>query len=355
MPARLRSEIEDGFIADLSCAICSAPALRVNHLQDYADYVSCEECGSSFVVEADGERVLYGRISEQYPDTEKAVLKTWVTLASVAHTASAERERKAAAQPDIPDAAAPPADDVQAAALLEAPADAAPELSVQEIPRAEVPLLPSIEGEPPTEAAQVLADKRYRVRISQDKVFFPASACAHCSSSPAESWIAIRGSLPIGNNPAQWRRANFRLPLCAKCHKTATARSIGQRNARLQAHLTSMVVGLALVVAAMSLGVIDFARNFSIGLLLLGIFAVAGYLLPLGLLLPRARSARPSPETSLIETTLQMHESTGNIAESFFDFRNESYARLFFKFNPNSVVGEVKELEMQAEASQSDG
>ena len=88
---KLRSKIDDGLIRASKCAVCDSPALHVVHLVDFADYVVCDACGSSFVMEEDGARVLYGEVSEQYPETEKAILKTWMSLEEVEQLARAER------------------------------------------------------------------------------------------------------------------------------------------------------------------------------------------------------------------------------------------------------------------------
>ena len=365
MPERFRLEIEDEFIADLSCAVCTAPALRAIHLPEYADYVSCEACGSSFVVEEEGERVVYGEISEQYSDTAKVVLKNWVTLSVVGRLASAERERKGIARPEVPDSMTPPWEDILATEradevveapierpshmgqaegiALEQPSDAVPPAGFQ------AKESPPVAGDK-AEVTSLPLGERYRVRIKGDRVYFPKPACAHCLSSPASSGITINGSLPIGDDRERRRRAIFRLPLCAECRRKSTALSAAQKNGRVQAHLTAMLVGLALFVAALGLGVVDLSRNMTVGLLLLGLVAGVGYLLPLGLLLPRARRAPPLRETYMIGTTLRVRIPEEKVAESFFDFRNPGYAQLFWESNSKAAVAPVEELIIQTDA-----
>ncbi len=479
MPESFCLDIDDSFVTGLICAVCASPALRVHHIPNYADYVSCEACGSSFVVEDDGTRVLYGKISEEYSDTGKVVLKNWVTLSVVARLASAERERKGIVRPEVPEtmelleeeveAVGPPEEEVEAVEPLEEEVQAVealeeevqavepleeevqavealeeeleavealeeeveavepPEEEVQavegleeevqavepleeeveaiepleeeveavepfveevraigpgaptvELPREMLPdILPRIEvpeaeeaevpsppveevreappgEEEPAEVAEPIPAKRYRVRIKDEALYVPMSACAHCFNAPATGRITVTGSLPAGVDLVTWRRANFRLPLCEECSKKSTALSGAQKNAQLQAHLISMLVGMALFVAALGLGVVDLGGNIAVGMLLLAIIAAAGYALPLGLLLPRARRAPPLREAYLVQTTLQVREPEGDIAESYFDFRNADYANLFWESNPNSVAAAVEELEIQEGASAPD-
>jgi hypothetical protein len=392
MPESIRLDIDDAFVADISCAVCSAPELRVYHIPNYADYVSCEACESSFLVEEDGERVLYGKISEEYSDTGKVVLKNWVTLSVVARLASAERERKAIKAAEVPNAVSAPTDAVQTTAssapTVEVSRESLREMLPQEgvaeaqqehvalplteeaeeplpsaeepppsaaspRPRAEEPP-PSAESPPPSaESPAVITEpvpgKRYRVRIKQDAIYVPKSACASCFNSPASKIMTVSGSLPVGDSPVRWRKANFRLPLCAECQRKSTALSGAQKNTRLQVHLTAMLVGLGLLVAALGLGVVDLSGNMPVGLLLLAVIGATGYLLPLGLLLPRVRRAPPLWEAYIVETTLHVRKPEGEIAESYFEFRNADYAQLFWESNPHSVEAQVEEFEIQTE------
>lgn len=364
MQDKFRLEIEDEFIVGQSCAICAAPALHVHNLPDYADYVSCAACGSSFVVEHEGERVYYGKISELYADTEKVVLKRWMMLDIVAMLASAERQRKEIAVPDYPHAVAQPAGDglseKQAVPALEAPIESpAEEYEEQEIPvgRQVDPIpgsLEKAEGPPPPAeendaTSAPLPGIRYRVKIKGEGVYFPQSECAHCRQTPAGSSISITGSLPIGESPDRRRRAVFRLPLCADCRRKSTALSAAQKNVRLQAQLTALVLGLASVVVALGLGVVDFTSSLPLGLTLLAVIVGVGFLLPLGLLLPRIRSASPLRETYLTQTTLTVRAPEERVAESWFEFRNDGYAQLFFDSNQRGVVGPVEEVMIQQE------
>ena len=62
---KLRSVIHDDQIRGSKCAICENATLTVVHMTDFADYVICEACGSSFVMDEESDRVLYGKVSDQ--------------------------------------------------------------------------------------------------------------------------------------------------------------------------------------------------------------------------------------------------------------------------------------------------
>lgn len=86
-----RINIEDLSIQGLSCAICGAASLSVVHLDQFPDYVSCANCASAFVMEAEGERVMYGSIPVEYPQTSHFALQQWTWLEAVERRARPER------------------------------------------------------------------------------------------------------------------------------------------------------------------------------------------------------------------------------------------------------------------------
>ncbi len=105
-----RLSLNDDFAAHLNCPICGNASLIVHHTASLPDYVSCRSCGSAFVVEADGERVLYGKINDQYHRTQQFALKQWVMLEAVDRRASDERaEEEDTTAPPAVEAAPPPA------------------------------------------------------------------------------------------------------------------------------------------------------------------------------------------------------------------------------------------------------
>ncbi len=119
MNPKVRSTLTDDFCQDQACAICGQKRLRVVHLDAYPDYVNCDNCSSAFVVEEGGERVMYGKIPAQYPETRHFALQQWVWPEAIDRKAGSERSPAAPgslaappppAEPEAPPApAAPPA------------------------------------------------------------------------------------------------------------------------------------------------------------------------------------------------------------------------------------------------------
>lgn len=100
MTSSPRITIDDGYTHGLDCAICGSSDLFVQHLPNYPDFVTCRSCGSAFVVEDAGERVLYGNISPGYPQTAEFALKQWVWLEAVERRAAEERPAPMKAAPE---------------------------------------------------------------------------------------------------------------------------------------------------------------------------------------------------------------------------------------------------------------
>jgi hypothetical protein len=99
MSSSPRVTIDDSYTVGLSCAICGSPELFVQHLPNYPDFVTCSQCGSAFVVEDGGERVLYGNIASDYPRTAEFALKQWVWLEAVERRAAEERPTPPSEEP----------------------------------------------------------------------------------------------------------------------------------------------------------------------------------------------------------------------------------------------------------------
>jgi hypothetical protein len=91
MASTPRATIADNAVQDLRCAICGEDALNVVHVERLPDYVECAACKSAFIMEEDGDRVLYGQIAEKYPQTAEFALKQWVWIEAVNTRASEER------------------------------------------------------------------------------------------------------------------------------------------------------------------------------------------------------------------------------------------------------------------------
>lgn len=91
MPSKPRTSLPDSYIEGKRCAICGRPSLKVFHNANLPDYVVCSGCQSAFVVEDGGERVMYGKISEDYPQTSTFALRQWAWLEAVDRKSTSER------------------------------------------------------------------------------------------------------------------------------------------------------------------------------------------------------------------------------------------------------------------------
>ena len=101
MPNTPRITIEDGLVQSWACAICGEPKLRVAHVEKLPDYVSCANCGSVFVMEEGGERVMYGKIHPQFPETAEMALRQWAWPEVIQQNAMLERSAPAS-EPETP-------------------------------------------------------------------------------------------------------------------------------------------------------------------------------------------------------------------------------------------------------------
>jgi hypothetical protein len=100
MASTPRASIADDAVQDLRCAICGEDALSVVHVERLPDYVECAVCKSAFIMEDGGDRVLYGQIAENYPQTSQFALKQWVWIEAVDTRASEERPPKEEITPE---------------------------------------------------------------------------------------------------------------------------------------------------------------------------------------------------------------------------------------------------------------
>ena len=91
MPSNPRASLQDSYIHGKRCAICGRPSLKVIHNSKLPDFVVCGGCQSAFVVESEGERVMYGKISADYPQTSKFALRQWAWLEAIERKATSER------------------------------------------------------------------------------------------------------------------------------------------------------------------------------------------------------------------------------------------------------------------------
>ncbi|MGD8621863.1 MAG: hypothetical protein PVH60_07925, partial [Anaerolineales bacterium] len=122
MASTPRANIADDVIQGLDCAICGKDALRVVHVERLPDYVECAECKSAFIMEDQGERVLYGQIAEGYPQTSQFAHKQWAWIEAVETRAREERptpEEPTAPEPDNLQKEEPQASSIQEPEPLE--------------------------------------------------------------------------------------------------------------------------------------------------------------------------------------------------------------------------------------------
>jgi hypothetical protein len=155
MPSVPRNTIEDQMVEGALCTICGQSALRVVHMQAYPDYVTCRACGSAFVVEEGGERVLYGNIAAQYPETSRFCLKQWAWPEAIQRRALQERPKQAPAEPKQPLQPAVQPEILSQEGLRPPPPP--PEAAGEEIRSQAAPAAAELEGEleveaPPPEA-----------------------------------------------------------------------------------------------------------------------------------------------------------------------------------------------------------
>ncbi len=161
MNPKVRDSLDNSYAQDLTCSICGQKTLSVVHLAAYPDYVSCTNCGSAFVVEDSGERVMYGKIPAQYPETRHFALQQWVWPEAIARKSATERSSGSGTD------GSPRPQNLEAPAIpatSPAPPEPAPELSEPE-PMAELDARDMPETAPPfpetpaaAEPAESIAD-----------------------------------------------------------------------------------------------------------------------------------------------------------------------------------------------------
>jgi hypothetical protein len=102
MAATPKPTVEDVYAEGLTCAICGEQDLYVQHLPKFPDFVTCRNCQAAFVVEDSGERVMYGKIPDAYPETKAFAFRQWVWLEAVDRHAREEHPRAVPAPPPNP-------------------------------------------------------------------------------------------------------------------------------------------------------------------------------------------------------------------------------------------------------------
>jgi hypothetical protein len=222
------------------------------------------------------------------------------------------------------EAAAPP--------VVPPPSAAPVAAAAQTMGRAAAPAKPASKPAA-TPASDPLPGQRYRVALNGDQVTFPMQACAHCMTTPARKRLTVVGTAPQGQAVAGRKILRYTVPLCRSCYRRATARTQEEKNARLNAHLISVLIALALLVASLAIpGLIDLQRNPGLAATLMLIVVVIGYALPAVFLLGRASRFPPGPDARYVRSTLLIPESSQGL-ETAFEWRNQRYAEEFHQAN----------------------
>ncbi len=239
-------------------------------------------------------------------------------------------DRKPAEAPTPP--AVPPPSAAPVAAVAAAAQIAGKAATAAPAKAASKPVVPPASDPPP--------GQRYRVALNSDQVTFPMQACAHCMTSPAPKRLTILGTAPQGQAVGQRKTLRHTVPLCRSCYRRATARTPEEKNARLNAHLISALIALALLVAALAAGLIDPAKNLTLAVVLMLIVLAVGYALPAMILLGRASRFPPGPDARYVRSTLLIPESSQGL-ESAFEWRNQRYAEEFHQANHQRTLAGV--------------
>ncbi len=375
-----RTTIDDVFIHNLTCAICAADALHVVHVDNLPDFVACSKCESAFLLEDGGERVFFGQIPDEYPETKSIALEQWTSLNRVRESTADEREpadevdiasRLAfEVQPEEDDtfdglarAAGVPlaSEPIEAPPDVPVPLDEAPQVEIETgapAPMAPEPGAPEPELEieeekdlPELPYGPPLTDPppgmRYRVVIRGSDVVFPSTDCAHCMRSPVKGRLAVIGALPNGQKVGQRKQTTFNIPLCADCAKRAAALSEDAKNARIQAHLLSAIFALIIVIGALAVGFIDVKQMELPGIIILLILGIIGYTLPAMILLSRVGKHPPPQDAAYVRSTLLVPRETQGL-ETAFEWRNEVYAGDFSEANDANTLGRLTAVKDRA-------
>jgi hypothetical protein len=203
MPGKPRTTIDDALVQGRSCSICGEASLSVVRHAGLPDHVLCGRCGSAFVMEDSGDRVMYGRIAADFARARRFALRQWAFTEAVERWAASEREgtRPTGASHAQPASAAGRA--VPAAPLPEAslagtvplPRDLEPARTPE--PEPSYPPAPVPESSPvePVSGSEILIAQppgSGAVRISgEGEAFPPPSRPVPLSADEAEvpSWI----------------------------------------------------------------------------------------------------------------------------------------------------------------------
>ncbi|MBN2554671.1 MAG: hypothetical protein JXA97_01925 [Anaerolineales bacterium] len=406
MPSKPKASLQESYLHGKRCAVCGRPSLKIVHTANLPDFVVCSACQSAFVVEDEGDRVMYGKINAAYPQTIKFAQRQWAWLDAVERKATSERSpadtRAGQAVPlsTRPEILAPPLqaplDTGPDPVAVPTPLDTGPE--VQPPKPAHFPLFdealteppedmePSFESSPsqpfgeeilgpdaiqrpvskpvPPAGEGAVPDKdapaeetpgfqppegdpppgmRYRIALKGSHVRFPNEFCAHCSKKPVRSKLAIQGTLPKGQTMGQRIPTVFNIPLCSSCSKRASKTGPEEQTARLQVFLISTLIALVVLVAALAWGIIDFQARPVPSALIAIILAALGFTLPSYIQLSRLKGFPLPPDAAYIHSTLLVPRETQGL-ETAFEWRSQTYAEEFVKVNQAAALGSMTKV-----------
>jgi hypothetical protein len=187
----------------------------------------------------------------------------------------------------------------------------------------------SLEPQAPEESWEPEPGRRFRVRFMGAQPHIPGGSCAHCLRTSARRNLVVVG---VASGPSgQPKRASYTLPLCSSCYRRARAKSDEERNARIMAHLISILIAAVVMVGVLALQLVPFETPL-IAAALLGVMGIAGYGLPVLLLLGRAGRFRPPADALFVRSTLLVSAQPGS-GETLFDWRNPGFASHFLEAN----------------------
>ncbi|MGA9534138.1 MAG: hypothetical protein WBR18_15580 [Anaerolineales bacterium] len=168
MASTPRRSIDPAFLQDTSCPICGQDALQLKAMERYPDYVTCSSCESQFVLEDDGERVMYGKIPASYPRTRRFALQQWVWPEAISRRAAEERPATQGASPITP---------MPAPTTAEPPASLEPEETQADSPvPGEEELADQSHSEPDLEASSPTWDEDQQDEIAELKALLDEAA-----------------------------------------------------------------------------------------------------------------------------------------------------------------------------------
>ncbi|CAG1015453.1 hypothetical protein ANAEL_05267 [Anaerolineales bacterium] len=112
-----RREIPESWVKNGRCPACGAANLKLTHLSDVPDYLSCSKCGISFEVENGGRYVRLKHVPDELEFVDEILRNRWVESSKLAGIIA--RHRPVAEEKKAPDqlSAASPTDDAWKRAL----------------------------------------------------------------------------------------------------------------------------------------------------------------------------------------------------------------------------------------------